>query len=242
MTGNRLWVFGTIVLVAVIVVLGWFLGVSPKLAEASAATAQAASVASQNVALEAAVADLRATNDRIDELRDELDALRVSIPGSVRTGDLVDIISALAAAHGLEISNLTIADAYAYGSDPTDVVPDGQAPAEDTSGDGATDPTPVPVAPEGLYTVRIVLEARSTPGDFLLFVRDLQSATRLIIAPVAAFVADKQTGTLTAYAFVMPDATGTVDENPDADSGSGDSSTPTPDPTASATPTPTPAP
>lgn len=230
MSGNRLWVFGTAVLMVIVVVLGWFLGVSPKLAEADAALAQTSAVSAQNLALEAALADLRDTNDRLPELKDELADLRGSIPASTRYAELVDLVYGLSAAQGLTIVQLTIAEASLYGTDATDVVPEGDSPD-----DGGEPVEPLPTAPEGLYTVRLTLEATGNPYQFWLLIRELQNSERLVLVPTASYLAEKQTGTLTAFAFVMPDPAGLVPDEVSPPE-------PTPEPTPSATPAPSPTP
>lgn len=238
MTGNRLWVFGTVVAMVIIVVLGWFLGVSPKLAEAESKLDQASAVSAQNATLEAALADLRETNDRLPELEEELADLRGSIPASIRYGDLVDTIYALSAANGLSIVQLSIAEPTAYGTDQADAV-EAEAPVEE----GETAAEPLPTAPEGTYTVRVTLEATGNPTAFWLLIYALQETERLVIVPSATFLAEKQTGTLTAFAFVMLDPTGLVPDEvslPESDPDSIPTPTPTATPTPSPTPTPTP--
>ena len=48
MTGNRIWMIGTALAIVGIVLLGWFLGVAPKLAEARSANEQRTTVEAQN--------------------------------------------------------------------------------------------------------------------------------------------------------------------------------------------------
>ncbi|HPM53090.1 MAG TPA: hypothetical protein PK282_12730, partial [Rhodoglobus sp.] len=51
---NRLWIFGAVLASIAIVVLGWVVGISPKLAEGDAAATQRQNVDSQNLAQEQA--------------------------------------------------------------------------------------------------------------------------------------------------------------------------------------------
>ena len=59
MKGNRLWLLGTVAVIVIVVVLGWFLGISPKLAEGDAAISQIADVNAQNAVQQAALGQLK---------------------------------------------------------------------------------------------------------------------------------------------------------------------------------------
>ena len=77
---NRVWTFATVIIVIVIVALGWFLGVAPRLAEATRAETDRALVAAQNQATSIALEQLRQDAARLPQLESELLALQVEFP------------------------------------------------------------------------------------------------------------------------------------------------------------------
>jgi len=55
---TRVWSFATVLLIIVVVALGWFLGISPKLAEAARFDSDRLAVQAQNEVTRAAIAQL----------------------------------------------------------------------------------------------------------------------------------------------------------------------------------------
>jgi hypothetical protein len=148
---NRVIAFGTIVLSVAIVALGWFLGVAPRLADASATEAERQAVQAQNAGLQAQLVQLRDDFTRIDELRAGVSALRASIPDNADYAGFVSELNGLSGATGAQVSRLNVGDASWYANVQA---PAGQpvtgpsAPPEGSaSADGAATPEPTP-APE----------------------------------------------------------------------------------------------
>ena len=117
---NRMVAFGAILLSAAIVALGWFLGVSPRLADAAAADGERQDVQSQNEGLEAQLVQLRADYERIDELRAEVGELRASIPDIADYAGFVSELNALSGSTGAAVHRLTIGDASWYATQLAD--------------------------------------------------------------------------------------------------------------------------
>lgn len=136
---NRVWILGAVLASIAIVVMGWVVGISPKLAEADTAAAQRQNVDSQNLAQEQANALLKDEFAKIKTYQDDLKKLQVSVPATDALNVFFDQIVADSTANGLVLDNLTALEAAIYGGsvDPTAATnPDTVKPAEST----ATDP------------------------------------------------------------------------------------------------------
>src|SRR5688572_21503162 len=83
MNGNRIWAIGTVVVMIAVFALGWTLGLSPLLAQASASDAERETVAAQNEIEAAKLVEMRALYDNIDEIEYDLAQIRVSMPAEV---------------------------------------------------------------------------------------------------------------------------------------------------------------
>lgn len=247
MNANRIWAIGTVVVIAAVLGLGWVLGVSPQLTQASLAHAEQATVAETNLAEAAKLEQMRAIFARVGELEDELDELRISVPAEVDSDLMYQLFADIQTAAQTTVKSIVTTDAVPYGS-PVGGAESVPAPS---SGDTAA---PAVAAPSALNTVAVTFTFESQPvTSIMAFVAGLQASPRLFV--VTGIDADSRaTSTVTAYMFVMsdPDApraaayyalTGTSpvvvkaiikDGAPEA--------TPTPEPTESATPTPTPRP
>ncbi len=196
MKGNRLWALGSFAVIAVIVVLGWVIGLSPKLAEADAAIAQQQTVDQQNLIQEAALVTLREQNENIDQLTSDLEALHEQIPATQEVDTFIDSVQRAAAAAGVVVMRLVAAEAGQYGAAP---VGEGQ-PAPEA---GPVEGTPAPV---GLYTIALDIEVKGTPEAVIRFSELVQLGERVYFLPVYSYTPDSQSGVLNGYLSVMSTA------------------------------------
>ncbi len=196
MKGNRLWALGSIAAIAVIVVLGWVLGLSPKLAEAELAIAQQQTVDQQNLIQEAALVTLREQNDNIDELTADLEDLHKQIPATQEVDVFIDSAQRAAAAAGVVIMRLVAAEAGEYGAAP---VGEGQPVPEA----GPVEGTP---APTGLYTIALDIEVKGTPEAVIRFSELMQLGERIYFLPTFSYTPDSTSGVLNGYLSVIADA------------------------------------
>ena len=105
---TRIWSFATVLLIIVVVALGWFLGIAPKLAEAARFDSDRLAVQAQNEVTRAAIAQLEADFERIDELRSELALLRAEFPTQAEYDDAVQEFITSLLAEDLVLQNLQI--------------------------------------------------------------------------------------------------------------------------------------
>lgn len=109
MNRQRLWVIGSVVLTIAILVLGWFLAISPVLGAAATANSQRADVDAENVKQEQVLAQLKLDFENIDELRAERAKLELAIPSDESLDLFLDELSSLAGASGVTV--VTVAGA-----------------------------------------------------------------------------------------------------------------------------------
>jgi len=233
MKGNRLWLLGTVAVIVIVVVLGWFLGISPKLAEGDAAISQIADVNAQNAVQQAALAQLKGQYDNLDDLKKDLAEIRKEIPSMQPADEFIDFVTASATAAGVFLSKITIPEAGLYG---VAAAIEGQAPPTTETDVVASGPG----VPDGVYTIAVSIEVKGSPANIINFSRLVQLGKRLFVSSTFSFVPEDLTGTLNGFLYILDDPTSPAFPVPTA--------TPTADPTETpapsdpATPTPTPSP
>lgn len=242
MKGNRIWILATLLVIAAVLGLGWLLAVSPLLTQAQAAEQQRRDAELTNAAQAAALVQMKAQYDQLDELAVDLEALQLSIPSDVDSDYVYALLSTYQAASGATPSLITLGEAIQFGipvtEETTTATPSG-ASGPAATGRLATD----------LYTVPVTISFASTPVDSVLaFVNQLQHGPRLFL--VTSVTTNEQASTITAYMFVIRDVTQAPEASeetapaplPTPTATPTPSGTATPDPSATATPTPTPTP
>lgn len=249
MKGNRLWVLGTVAAVAAIVLIGWLLGISPRLAEAAAAGLERQNVDALNAAQAAEIATLREQSETFGELEEELDELRTSIPDEALSDAFIDEVASAAAAAGVTVASVTFSEPGPWG---VSAAPEGAPVAE--SEPGAESP-PFPTAPEGVYTMSVSVTLRGEPGQVAMAALRLQMGERVFVITDFVYDADNDLeGTLSGYLLIIrdpnapPPASDDSAEDSAGDSADGGSTEleeepiSSPSPTESPTPAPTPSP
>lgn len=244
----------TIFLMLVLVVAGWFLVAQPQLAAASTASNQLTSARAQMATTEGVIRQLKAQQKGLPKLKAELASLRQSIPEGAESSALIDGINALAAATGVTINSLSLADAVAY-TPPvvvatpttTSTTATPSSPATATAAPAASvapsawNPTSDPsITAANFVVIPVSITSSGNWSATLAFIHGLQSGTRLFLvsgfntaqsADATAIVTTKTSGYI--YALLDPKA--------DALAASTSTTTPTAttSPSGSATPTPT---
>ncbi|WP_158865651.1 type 4a pilus biogenesis protein PilO [Leifsonia sp. AG29] len=130
--------------IAVVLGLGYLLGIQPQLAAASAAAEQTATVLANNQASQVQLAKLKSDYAKISQFDGQLTELQRSIPSSPSLDTLLSDLRALAASTGTTISQFNPGQAVAY-TPPAAPAPAAPAKASAASGSSPT-PTPTPTA------------------------------------------------------------------------------------------------
>jgi len=242
---NRIWALGTVIAIVAVLALGYLLGVQPMLNRLDTAKAELVSTQANNAAQEATLAAMKAQYDNIDELRDELEVLRISIPGALDSDFVYALLAGYALNAGAVIDSITLGEAQPYG-----VTADGTPTVEGLN----------PVA--NLYTIPVTVSIRGEFADpDLAFIASLQRGPRLfLVTSYSGGSAEEglggtadDIGTITGYMFVLADPAATPEDAMNAlidhpidpliftkplGAHGDETPTPTPTPTESATPNP----
>lgn len=239
---TRVWTFAAALIMILVVALGWFLGISPKLAEAARLDAERLAVQGQNELARATIAALEADFERIDELKEELAVLRAEFPTQAAYDDAVEQFVTSLLAEGLVLQNLAINEP----SPSTAEVLDPAVPAPEPEIDGSG------VLPTGsLLLVSVSVTVQGALSSTLSFVNALQTSERFAVLPTFVYDASSANGlgqttiTLNIYVISGEDLVDVEPVEP-APTEPEPSATPTPgatDPAATPTPgAPTPSP
>ncbi|WP_241983482.1 type 4a pilus biogenesis protein PilO [Cryobacterium tagatosivorans] len=230
---NRMWVLGAVLLIGIVAVLGWMLGISPKLSDAKEAKAQQATVETQNTEFEAQLVKLKKQFESIDDLRDELAGLRESVPSDPDMAAFVGQLDTMAGKHRVTLTQITVSDAQPYvpviaapaaepapaegaatgdaaAAAPVDAAAAAAAAAEAAAAAAVPAPVVNPlVTAQNFVAVPISVEVNGRYDDVLAFVAGLQKGKRLVM--VTTFKTSEEedsgnvTGTITAFVYVLID-------------------------------------
>ena len=161
MSLQRVWVFASIALAAVILLLGWFLGISPLLAAAGEANSQRAQVATENKAHEAKLAQLKIQFEDIKSLRAKLADMQLGLPPTEATDSLLDELAAKAVANAVTITEVNVTGAVPF------------VPREGLSA--------TLVDETNFLTMPVSVTAAGSYEAVMAFVEDVQSGPRLFV-------------------------------------------------------------
>jgi hypothetical protein len=249
-----------------ILAVGYFVGVAPKLADASAAAAQVQMADDQNAAEQATVDKLRGEYDNMSSLTAQLASLQLSIPSTPDGNGMVNEISTAASQSGVQFVSITFGEPVPFAnsapatavpppataSTPTPAPTSTAAPAAaPTTGTGTSAATATAPASGVAYTVAVTLQVSGSTSQVMAFDTLLQNGTRLFLATTLGFGNSSSTtkttgsastttvgdvGTFTGYVFVVSGSSAIPVSAPAPTA----SSTPIPTPTGTPTPLPTP--
>jgi Tfp pilus assembly protein PilO len=218
MNRDRLLTLSIIGAIAVVVVLGWIVGVSPVLGQVATADEERASVASMNDTNATKLVALKKQFENIAETQSKLDTLRASMPTVADIPVFLRTIKAYGDAHGILLSSVEVSGVTAY------VAPVAAAPAA-----GAATPTPspsasvapsgatvAPVAPaaptSGLAVIPIRISVTGTYDQVMAFAGAMQDGPRLfLVSSLGVSSAEGGfTGEISGYVYALPTATTAV--------------------------------
>lgn len=250
-----------------LIAIGWFVVLAPQLDRAAQSDAQRAQIEAQNETERAVLAEMKAQYENLDELLEELEELRISVPGDRDLRAFFDEIAAAAGAAGVVLNDVSVEGALPY----TAAVAEGgavvAAPVEEATeettdeqpignlsaaGEIVVPPVPSAALQSNLYVLPISMSITADVNQASAFLRILQGLDgRLILVDgLSMTLGTSLTGEITGYIFVVHDPSqGPVGalpepapepemESPDVEP----TATPVPRPSGSPTPTPTPTP
>lgn len=190
MDKNRLWMIGSVLVMAVVLVGGALLGLQPQLAAAAAANEQRISVEASNAGQAAVLAQLKKDFEGIDALKAELAPLSASVPSGTRMPAFVKQLDALAGMTQVTLDGFTVSEAtpYAPVEAPAATVADPAAAAAAPPTDAAAVPTAgVPpvrneqITADNFASMAVTVTVSGSYGNALNFVNGLQNGERLFL-------------------------------------------------------------
>lgn len=223
---SRIWTFATVFVMILVIALGWFLGISPKLADAARFDAERRSVEGQNDVARATIAQLEADFENIDELREQIEDLRAEFPTDAAYDSAIEELLTTLISAGLTLQNVGINEPA-----PTTAatLAEGETPPEpEIDGDG--------VLPTGsLLRISISVTVTGPLASTLAFIEALQTSPRFSIVARGDFSEGAgEGGGRTTFDLILYAVSG--DELPAVDPSENE---PEPEPEETATPAPT---
>ena len=225
MTSNRTWI-GAAVLISLIALLaGWFLGISPQLAEAAKSTVKTLEIDALNEVHEAELAVMKEQFGAVAETEAKLVALRSALPPAPAYPDFVREVYTAAESAGVSVSNFTAAAAVRYSPLAAEipVEPAGDDASESPIASVATVPSAAPVVtsplitPENFVIIPVTIQVDGGFENFRTFTASLQAGSRLFLVTGLTAVADTAApakgvatsyhGTITGNIYVLADPT-----------------------------------
>lgn len=208
----RLWVIGSAFVAVLLLVAGWFLGVQPRLAEVSAASAERESVAAINAQYEAVLVELRELSENLPALESELAEIRVEVPQEPELSTYLGQLNALAEASGVSLNEVTANTPQLVEARLVE-----------------------PYRVTDLVAIPVQISALGAPEDITRFLESAQFGPRLLLVAGFAIGDDGASGrvSLDGFIFVLPEDGAAL---PSVDEGSVEGADPSAEPSASPSP------
>lgn len=232
---NRIWVGVAVILIIAIVLMGWFLGINPRLSEVTANGVQRQSVLAQNDIHRAELERLKQENEKLDDYKDDLTALQRKLPPKNDLSTFLGDLNELEVASGVILTNFTSTEAQPFVLDPT------SAPADTT--EGAPPAAVQTLDPNEFVVIDISLTVSGDQAAILNFVEALQNTTRRFLVTslkISTSGDGTYTGIITGYVYVLIDPSKPVveEEEPVAEPEPAPSASPSSEPAPSSSPSP----
>jgi hypothetical protein len=221
---NRIWILGTVIVSLGVMVLGFVLGIQPKLTEMTNNAADLAAAESQNAASLAELEALKVQYENIDEVRAELESLRQSLPADGDYPGFLAELEAAAQATGTTISSYSQTAAIVYG--PAAVA-------------DASDPSAAPVNGGTLLGIPVSMSLANTDSAMLFdFLNRLRLGNRLFLLGDFSFASGdgSYTLSLSAHFFTLIDPNAVPADAVNASDPAAPEATPVPTDTATTPP------
>lgn len=178
-SSTRLWIIGSMLLVAVIVAMGWFLGVSPKLAEAAIAGQQQSEAEAQNVVHEREIAVIKKQFDQLPVLKSQLAVLRTAVPDKNGMSAFIDELHAIEQQNQVSMTDFKAGDGKPY------------TPVKSTTSTASiTNPL---ITPENFVAIPVSVTVSGDNGNIMRFVDGVQTGDRLFLVTSLKLNRDKAT-------------------------------------------------
>ena len=197
---NRIWILAAAVICIAVIGLGYFVGVAPKLTEASQADAERVAIDQQNAIYESDLAALIEQFENIDAIRAELEVLQRSLPADDGGEQFIRQLDVAAAANAVAITEYLQETPVVYGDFAAEAVASPEAAA--------------PLSGGTLLGIPFTLKVTSASPDALFaFLGDVQAGERLFVVSKLDLVSAAEgkavtyTLSITGYGYTLADPT-----------------------------------
>ena len=218
MSKNRLWTLGLSAAIVIVAVFGYILGVSPILAQTSAAEQQLSSITSSNQSTQSRNAVLKTQFSNMASLSADLSKLNVSIPLGADMPVFLREINVLIDRAGVVLGTVTVSAGELYKSpDVATAAPASSAVTPSPSpspSPGASAPVP-PAAPAGpsarLTLIPVQISVNGGYDAVMAFVGSVQTGERLYLVKSVAVSSspekpDAFVATVIGFVYALPTA------------------------------------
>ena len=166
-SSTKLWIIGSMLLIVAIVAMGWFLGVSPKLAEAATAGQQQSEAEAQNVVHESEIAVIKKQFDQLPALKSQLAVLRAAVPDGSGMSAFLDELHALEQQNQVTLTDFKTGDGQPY------------TPVKGTVGTVST--TNPLITPDNFVAIPVSVTVSGDNANIMRFVDGVQTGERLFL-------------------------------------------------------------
>ena len=177
---ERLWLFGGVVVVALVAVAGWFLVVSPELDKASSTHDSASSAQDANLLTQQRVDHLRQQAGEMSALTSQLNAAYTALPPTADLDEFTRQLSTYAQDSRVRLTSITV-------SGPTATSATGPASGPASGGTSASTGAPADTAVVGqTYSFDVSVVSSGAASDQQTFLQRVQRGARAALVTSAA--------------------------------------------------------
>ncbi|TBN57842.1 hypothetical protein EYE40_10820 [Glaciihabitans arcticus] len=177
MNSNRIWLFGAVALILILLAGTFFLGVSPQLEAVAKSNTERETVESQNQVQQVKLAALKKQFEQIDSLRADLAAMQAQVPTGANLSPLIGQLDKLTQKHSVDVESVTFSDPSAY-IEPIPVTTEDAVPVE-TDPELAT--AMMSVNGSNFFIIPVEIAVTGKYKNVMDFVDSLQKGTRLFL-------------------------------------------------------------
>jgi type IV pilus assembly protein PilO len=205
---NTAWVGGAGVLAVLLVIATYFLVIAPQRTQAADLATQEAQTRANNGQIEAQIEVLQSQFESLDEKREEIAAIKATLPNAADVPQLLRQVSGYAVTSGVQLTQITPGAATAFAVDGTDASAAVAATAGTTA--GSTE------VASGIVQIPLTIVVGGTFPQVEMYTKQLQAdMTRHLLvqtltvstdqASGQAAASNKVTATITGAVFVLQD-------------------------------------